>query len=170
MAHAGNRKFGAAQGARFSDKDAQRYGRFLDANGMLDGPVDAERVIRLARPTLSPLHEYIFDVNDADAAHEYRLTKARELVRHIVVYKEIDGDEVETRAYHHVTVKTKQGEKSGYAAETVVWRRPELAEQVIEKALRELVSWRRRYAQYNELSSLFKRIDEYLDDDDRDAA
>lgn len=166
MALLATRTFSAARGARFSDEDAQRYGEFLDASGMLDGPVDAERIVRLARPKRSPIHGYVFDINNDEAAHKYRLARARELVRHIIVIKEVEDEEVETRAYHHVKVvdkKTKK-EKKGYVAEEVVWSKPELAEQVVDKAMRELVAWRDRYMQYSELAGIFDALEEFIDD------
>lgn len=167
MAHAGNRQFGAAKGARFDDDDAQEYGEFLDSNGLLDGPVDADEIVDLARPKKSPIHNVIFDRNRADAAHEYYKGKARELVRHIVVYKEDEeGEAVETRAYHHVTVKGKGKDEKveGYVSETVVWQRPDLANQVIEKAFKELLAWRNRYKQYSQFRAMIAAIDDFIDE------
>jgi hypothetical protein len=157
------REFKAAPGAGFSDDEAQRFGEFLELKvGLGQRPVSAEKIVEAARPKRSPIHKVIFSESDEDAAFHHRCGLARHLVRHIVVMVAQNGGEVETRAFHHVA--TESTEERGYIASREVWRRPELAEQVVRKALVELRSWRQRYSQYSELAAVIGRIDEVLDE------
>ena len=155
--------FRAAPGAEFSNGAAQRFGEFLSREAGLDaGPVEAGRIVELAKPKSSPIHSVIFDKNARDAAHEYYCDRARNLVRHIVVAQEVDGQIVQTRAFHHVTLSDDGGQ--GYVAERIVWREEEMSKQVVGRALRELKTWRDRYAQYSALQKPVARVDEVLAD------
>lgn len=49
-----------------------------------DGHLDPEGVINDARDDASPLHSY-FEWNDAQAAHEHRLSQARRLIRSVKI-------------------------------------------------------------------------------------
>lgn len=155
------RVFRAGPGAEFGNKDAQRFGEFLSREAGLDiGPVEAEKIVELAKPKSSPIHDIVFDRNARGAAHEYYLQRARHLVRHLVVTQEVDGQSIQTRAFHHVTL-SDDGVR-GYVAERVVWRNEEMGEQVVKKALRELETWRDRYAQYSVLQRPVALVDELL--------
>lgn len=157
--------FQAAKGAQFSDEDAMRYGQFLHDNlGLGERIVSTDDVLAAAEPEDSPLHD-AFTWDDSEAAHEYRLQQARQLVSHIVITREIEGDlEVPVRAFHNVTEMTPDGVRSGYISERVVWERPDLATQVKGRALRELRGWRDRYATYESLAWAAERVGAIADE------
>jgi hypothetical protein len=165
------RQFRAAPGAMFSDKQADQYGRFLEEKaGLGQAPVSAERVVELAKPKRSPIHKQVFDMPVEAAAHEHYLANARHLIRHIVTDVPLEGGEtITTRAFHHVVVAGDDGPVAGYTSQRVVWRNQEMTPQIVAKALAELRTWRRRYAQYGELSFAFEKIDEVLGEEDKAA-
>lgn len=159
------RQFAAAPRAGFSDEDAETYGAFLaDAVGLGTRPVSAEEILEAARPRSSPIHARVFDKNQRDAAHEYYVERARWLVRHIVVCEEQpDGTVETTRAFHHVVASDEDdGPVGGYVSERVVWRDPDLASQVIHKAMTELRGWSARWKQYEALGPVVAVVDEAL--------
>jgi hypothetical protein len=49
-----------------------------------NGCVDAETVVKAAKPKNSPLHDH-FEWNDGEAAHKYRLIQARTMIRSVGV-------------------------------------------------------------------------------------
>lgn len=157
------RQYRAAPGARFGHEDAARYGRFLERKaGLGENLVPPERIIELAQPDDSPLHDQ-FTWDDSHAAHRWRIVEARTLVSHLVYAKEVDGEEVMVRAFHNVTIRNGHRQR-GYVSDRVVWKRPDLAEQVVTKAIRELEGWRDRYRAYSELAGVVAKVEEVLDE------
>lgn len=153
-----NTFYRAAAHAGFTDEQAERYGRFLAREAQLGKrPGSAERIVELAQPARSPIHEAFQWDNDA-AAHEYRLEQARHLCRHIVIVNPAHPEGPPTRAFHHV--ETQRG--AGYVSARVVWRTPTLAAQVVDNARRELVVWTTRYAEYQELAQLIVDVQKAL--------
>lgn len=159
------RTFKAARGASFGDKDAAKYGKFLERKaGLGKRPVPSEKIVELGEPENSPIHEQ-FTWDDSVAAHQHRLEEARHLVNHLVYVTGYDdeGKEETARAFHNVIVRNGETER-GYVSDAVVWRNPKLAEQVIEAANRELAAWRDRYRSYSELASAVEKVDEALEE------
>ena len=159
------RRFSAATGASFGHAEADAIGRYLETIVGLGGrPVSAEEVVVAARPKASPLHKHVFDKNQRAAAHEYYLSRARHIIRHIVVEEaKPDGETVATRAFHHVTDSGDDGSGSGYVSQHVVWRTPDFTEQVVARAMQELRIWRDRYRQYQELAEATHGVEAILE-------
>lgn len=159
------RQYKAAVGASFGDKDAAKYGKFLERKaGLGKRLVPPEKVVELAEPEDSPIHEQ-FTWEDSEAAREWRIREARTLINHIVYVTGHDdeGNEQVSRAFLNVTERNGESQR-GYVSDRIVWSRPKLAEQVIESAMRELAGWRDRYESYSELASAVAKIDEVLDE------
>lgn len=139
-------EYRARPGSNISDDAAAAVGEFIEEK--FDGEiVAAEDVVEAAAPAESPIHTY-FTWDDSEAATQYRLEQARRLMRAIMVVEHVGDTEVVTRAYHVVERITDEGIERGYVQERVVWQRPEYAEQVIERAKHEFLSWRARHKQY----------------------
>jgi hypothetical protein len=158
------REFKARPGSPYSNEQAVRYGRFLEARaGLGRRPVEADEIVRLAEDEDAEIHD-AFEWDDTVAGHQYRLEQARLLARSIlVVAKRDDGEQSLTRAFHYVTKTDRSKETSGYIAQRLVWRNPELSAQVVTKAFRELRSWRERYSQYSEMAQAVSAVGEVLD-------
>lgn len=132
-----------------TDEEAQRVGEYLDKR-FRDGPIDPAAVVALAQPARSPLHRF-FDWDDAAAAHAYRLDQARGILRSIAVVRLTESGEQRTRAFHNVALRGQGRVERAYLHERVVWSSPELADQIVVRAERELLGWQARYGQYQEL-------------------
>jgi hypothetical protein len=132
-----------------TDEEAQRIGELLDKR-FRDGPIDPEAIVKMAQSSRSPLHRY-FDWDDARAAHEHRLAQARGILRSIAVIRFTASGEQRTRAFHNVTLRGQGRAERAYVSERVVWASPELADQIVVRAERELLGWQARYEQYQKL-------------------
>jgi hypothetical protein len=151
--------YAAAPGAPFRDKEAQAIGLRLE---LLEkrAPVTPEAIVEDARAEESPLHDY-FTWEDAEAARLWRLDEARNLTNHLLVKVYRDGKEIEAKGWHSLRIVSEDGEPNGraYSSLATVSNSPELREQVIRQALKELDYWRRRYAEYRELFPVVRAID-----------
>lgn len=166
-----------------SNIPAQVAGEELDTlREKYDGVLTTGTIVAEARSEASPLHP-AFTWDDAEAAQHYRETQANYLVRSIViVYK--NGDEDRTvRAYTSLIIKGTEDDKGvrkfelavpdeGSDEEPVPSRRAyvhitdamsdeKMRQGVLDKAMAEIKSWRRRYAEYQEFSKLFEQIDQF---------
>lgn len=151
--------FKARSGAFFNDEKAQAYGEFLTNLEKKEGGVLlTASVVEAAAPGDSPIHGY-FEWDDGVAAARFRLSQAVDLVSHIILVKIVDGEERQIRAFFNVDFKDEAGEnKTGYVNVEVVAKSRVYRQQVIEKALREIVAWQTRYAEYKELEAIFEAV------------
>ena len=151
----------AAKGAALSDEQAQQYGEHIAStfgNGHLG--VTPDELVEDARNPDSPTHDF-FEWDDSAAAAHYRNQQARYLLRAIHVVIESDNEEIETRAFVHVSVSEPEKEpRKVYTTVQHALSNDELKVQVIEEALRQLERWRKRWSQYNELATVFAAIDQ----------
>jgi len=161
-------KYKAVKGSHLTDEQAKRYGphieRLAERNG---GAVTPDDVVTDARDTDSPLHDY-FEWNDAVAARIYRRKQAGHLLRSISVvveHKKVAAEPL--RAFHNVVVRP--ADDSGaeprrvYVTIERVLSEEDLRRQVIEQALKQLLSWQARYKQYKEFDTVFGAIAELQD-------
>jgi hypothetical protein len=141
--------FASAPGSHISDKDAAIVGNFIEEkfNGNI---TSAEQIVSAAAPKRSPIHGY-FTWDRDEAARQWNLHEARRLINAVMEVKETDEGPVLTRAFHYVVELSEAGAHSGYITNQIVWEREEFADQVIERAQKEFLSWKERYAQYSEL-------------------
>ncbi len=141
-------------GSRISDKDATIIGERIET--VFNGQITATQLLNDAKSKTSPIHDY-FDWDDTSAAHEYRLEQARRLIRAIDVIVISNGEEVDTKAFHHISVTD---DKESYVSYNQIFSNKNYYDQVIENALKEADSWQNRYASYKELSLIFKSIEQ----------
>lgn len=152
--------FRARSGAFFNDEKAQVYGEFLtDLEKKEGGMLLTASVVEAAAPADSPIHGY-FEWDNGVAAARFRLSQAVDLVSHIVLVKVVGGEERQIRAFFNVDFKDQDGEsRTGYVNVEVIAKSRIYRQQVIEKALREIVAWQARYAEYKELEAIFQAVD-----------
>jgi len=126
-------------------------------NGMLS-PND---IIREAVSERSPLHDW-FDWQDAEAGEKWRIHQARLLLNSIKVIVQFEGGTKTYRKYLNVTVNTGTESKKDlqrfYVSTSTVLKKPELRQQVVERAIKEADYWRKTYEDYLELQDIFKGI------------
>lgn len=93
----------ARNGARLKQKDAEIIGPELDRLVVKHGAVTPELVVAEAADPSSPLHPYVYRLDDAAAAHEHRLYVARTLIRSIeIVRVDNRGDSQHVRQIEYV--------------------------------------------------------------------
>jgi hypothetical protein len=159
------KKFSFAEGSFFPQDKAQVIGEALEAiHGTLE-EVTTEEVVQAARSKRSPLHPFIFDNTDREAALEYRLQKARLLIGSIRYSIVVEGQQepVETRAFFSMHREDKEdGTARRYVSTEKVMASPSLRLQLIEQAHRELRSWCARYRHLDELQPAVQAIEDAL--------
>ncbi len=151
----------AAKGSKISDEQAQLYGSHIAetfSNGHLEVTPD-DLLQDAARPD-APTHDF-FEWDDTEAARLHRLDQARYMLRSIHVVVEHDDSETVTRAFLPVTIEEPDNEpRQVYTSVQHALSEDELREQVIDEALRQLESWRRRWSEYTELAAVFEVVDQ----------
>ena len=121
------------------------------------GELTPERVIIDARNPTSPLHP-LFEWDESEAAHQYRLVQARALIRAVIVrYRPAPG-EAPRKVVAFVNVK--DGDRQYYTATAVALANPRQRAIVLRQALEDFRALRRRYADLAEFASLFAALDE----------
>lgn len=129
------------------------------------GVLTAGIVALAAKPVRHPLHKEIYKLDLQEAAHEFYLNEARRLIRSIeVVYKDTPHIPP-TREYVKVTEAPKGGNpaRSVYLNMEESLRDPIKRDEVLGNAIREAISYRRKYAALSELAEVFIAIDHVID-------
>jgi len=136
--------------------DAQAAGEELERLRTIhNGRLESEMVVAAASDEGSPLHA-AFEWDDRIAAGAYRIEQAKYLIRSIEVVMETPGDAKPVRAF----VSVVRDEDRSYTSVSHALADPDLRQQVLLNALRELEAWRHRYAELVELANVFAIIDE----------
>ncbi|TCT10506.1 hypothetical protein EDC22_1053 [Tepidamorphus gemmatus] len=143
------------KGARVAAQAAgERLEQLRAAGG---GELTPEAVVADARHSASPLHP-LFEWDEAEAAHQYRLVQARALIRSVVVrYRAGPGDGAR-RVVAFVNVK--DGDRQYYTTSAVALSDPARRAIVLRQAWEDFQALRRRYADLVEFSSFFAALDE----------
>jgi len=121
-----------------------------------DGEATAETVLQAAAAKRNPLH-HEFEWDDPTAAHEYRLTQARSLLRSIhVIRSELKTDRPQ-RVYEVVRAPSAELKtRNVYRSIDEIMADPDARAERLSRALRELVGWQRRYRDLQELAIVFR--------------
>jgi hypothetical protein len=115
------------------------------------GALQPADVVKFARNPKTALHG-AFCWDDGEAAEQYRLWQARQVIRVCVtVREEVEGPPV--RAY--VSLQEDRGDV-GYRLLDDVMSDEEMREQLLAQALAELNRWKVRYQQLRELAPVFE--------------
>lgn len=122
------------------------------ANG---GVLKAEVVVEVAADKSSPLHSW-FEWDDTEAAHQWRLQQARQLIRVCVETWEPNQEPV--RVFVNLTTDRYQEEGGGYRSTAVVLANAKMREQMLQDALEELGRVKKKYAQLKELTSIWDAL------------
>lgn len=158
--HGAAKKYLWSKGSRLSGDPqlvGERIAQIIQTHG---GKVEAADILKDAQKKSSPLHDY-FEWDDAVAAHEYRLTQAREILRSIKVeITDAETQEIgEIRAFM-VPDEQSRGEErlAGYRPIEDIMANPELRAMKIQEAWSQLEAWKARYEGLSELAEVFRLI------------
>jgi hypothetical protein len=129
-----------------------------------DGKVTPDAVVEAARPKTSPLHSH-FQWNNDKAAHEYRLWQARQLIA-VVVFERAPNDLQRTFTSVVLEKETSSGAvivERAYVETKKALENPNLRQQILEEAIREAKHWSCKYRHFEELTSIVKAIDNFIE-------
>lgn len=130
--------------------DAEDAYNALEKIRQKNGVLTAELVVEQAKRKSHPLHDEIFREDDTEAAYQFRLDRARGLIRAIKVIKE-DIPEIEERAYQVIKVP----ERGRIYQDTVeVLSDPITREQLLERAKMDITRTIKKYKSLLTLADL----------------
>ena len=120
-----------------------------------EGLLVAEEVVTEASNLESPLHDY-FDWQDTEAAHKWRLSQARGLIRHVELIWN-DGDK-EVPVPHYVSVESdRKRVGGGYRDTRDVLSSKKLLAELEETAKRDIDGVLKRYEMLKELCASVRK-------------
>jgi len=143
----------AVNGSPYTPKDAKKIGPVLHA--LADqGALTARDVVDAARSTNSPLYEY-FEWDNKVAADLWRVETARRMLRSIKIKYEEGGEIKETRAFQIIRRSSWENEPRKYRTFQVLHGDSAFAAQMMDSAIEDLLTWRRKYEPYVSLWKSF---------------
>lgn len=122
-----------------------------------DGVIRPVDVVDAARDKSSPMHDW-FQWDDGEAAHQYRLQQARELLRVYVNVTPADNV-TPVRAFVSLTSdRTKDG--GGYRTMPDVLSDAELSARMLADAFVQFRNMRKKYEHLKQLAKVWQAVDE----------
>lgn len=117
------------------------------------GDATPEQIVEKAKDETTELHK-CFTWNNDEAAEQWRLHEARQLVLNIVVVNEESEDKREpVRCYFKTDYDT------GYKPTEIIVRRADEYQKLLANALKELQTFEKKYKTISELAELFEIIE-----------
>lgn len=128
-----------------------------------EGGLTPTRLVDASRPEDAPLHDE-FEWDDTVAAERYRETQASQVIRHITTVKVNDEETPVVRSFVSIQTRDDDDEriKNTYIGTYRALSEPDTREMVLNRAMSELGSFRRKYATLKELSGVIAAIDEAI--------
>ena len=122
------------------------------------GELTPDQVVEDAEDPASPLNP-LFEWSDTEAAYQYRLQQARQVIRSVVVrYRDAPGGPARTtHAFVHIAAADRQ---PFYTSSAVAMADPALRAKAVRQAWNELQAFRRRYQDLIEFGQLFATLDQ----------
>lgn len=136
--------------------DAKVAGKELERIKERDGKITPVALLEDAKARNNPLHK-AFEWSDTKAAHEYRLWQARHLINSIIVVVR-GGNSEASKTPKRAFISVRVDKKKQYSPRAQVLSEADLRLQMVNQAIRELISWRDRYADLDELEAVHKVI------------
>lgn len=112
-----------------------------------DGTIHPEDIVEAAREEASPLHRY-FEWDDSAAAAAWRIEQAQRLLRVTVTLIPVDGKNKPIRAFVSLS------NEKGYRQTGSVLVNAAQREQLVQDALSEMQSFRRKYSHLKEVAEV----------------
>jgi hypothetical protein len=142
---------------------AQKAGERLKEIENRDGLITPQAVVEDARPEGSLLHP-VFEWDDEKAAEAYRIHQAGSFIRCIVVVPEKEGKSEEPVRLFVNTKPTDDGQKrtGTYINFRSAMEDPKSRSVILSNAKHEMLVFKKKYSQLEELSLVFMAIDKTL--------
>lgn len=121
-------------------------------------------IVNAARSKRNPLHP-VFEWDDSVAAEEFRQEQARRMSRSLKVVYEGAPELPPTRAFLTITEEAKKGapERKVYVSTAEALQDPVMRDEILGNAIRDAISYRRKYAALSELGEVFVAIDHFIE-------
>lgn len=116
------------------------------------GELTPKRLVDVSRDPSAPLHKQ-FEWDDSVAAENYREQQARHIITCIVVKQDKAAEPI--RAFYNIT--RKDGE---YVSLDVVVSKPDLMEQLLSQAYRDMEAFKAKYSAIEQLRGIIAAMDE----------
>jgi hypothetical protein len=151
------------EGAHYAPEkfNPQVIGEHLDGLQAKRGQLTPRLVVEDAKRKTSPTHG-IFTWNNDEAAQQYRLAQARQLLRSITVVVSVQKDGRDSDITSRAFVVVTKPEGRVYEPVSVALKDADMRAELLTQATRELGSFRKKYQQLQELAGVFSAIDEVL--------
>lgn len=147
--------------------DANRCYQELEKLRKRDGFLIPAEVVKKAQAKRNPMHnEFTWD--DSMAAEQHRLDQARLMIRTIeVVHKE--APHIQSRAYHVITRPASNGDNSRKVYQSIeeILADPIARDELLSQAIRDALSFRKRYHALSELAKVFHVMDAFVENADK---
>lgn len=151
------------QGYR-AKSNAEKVYSELEQIRKTDGDLVPPKVVEAARNPESAMHKE-FEWDDGTAGELYRHDQARRMLRAIQVIRVEAPEHKPSRAYSLVTrKKTKETpERRVYTDIAEALQDPVTRQEILSRAINEALSYRRKYAELQELAQVFKAMDDFVE-------
>ena len=151
------------QGSKFSGDPTKVYNELERIKKKNNGVLVAGMIVHESKRSNSPLHKHIRKLGVEDAAEEHYLSVARKLIGSIEVVRE-DAPEKKMRAYEVVTQEAHRDlpERKVYRSTEEIMSDPAMRDELLARAIRDAIAYRRKYHDLQELSQVFVALDEFL--------
>jgi len=119
--------------------------------------LEPKDVVSSAENPRSYLHRY-FEWDDTRAAHQYRLHRARHLLASIEV---VIAPAVQSKPVRAYAAFRKDGtpQQKEYVTITDALADPEKRQELLHRAMKEILRWRKEYRALEELAPIFSEVD-----------
>ena len=119
------------------------------------GAFTPEDVVEASRPKRAKLHKS-FEWDDSIAGERFRVEQAKSIVRSIRPVK-VKGEPTVPRSFTSVR-RQDEPKKREYRKTEVVMAEPLSRDEILMNCLSQLMTWRRRWAEYNELAEAVELV------------
>lgn len=160
------KRYSATKNGVLTDTQAKQVGQEFELAGF-DAKPDPHAVVDYAKHNPNSVLHSLFQWDDGLAGEQYRLWQARRIVGSITCEIILpDGKSETVRRYMNIAVPTNHSQsQQRYISIDKIAKSPKLVDETIQKAKRELDSWRRRYKFVAEmLNPIYQQIDKFLDE------
>lgn len=141
---------------------AQVAGEFLETLEQKYGEITPENILENSRDEKAVLHP-CFEWNDGIAAEKYRLEQARYIQGNITikVVRIENDDEPPKEARVRAFVNVSEEPKGKFISVATALNNDTYKERVLQYALSELLTFKKKYEIYTELAGVCKAIDDF---------
>lgn len=149
---------------RIYDADAQKVANEI---GEIGENVTPEQIVEKGKDESTELHK-CFEWDDTEAAKQYRIVQARDIVRHLYIVRvepeETDEEplpaEIPVVKAYKFRYFSHLNSEPGYSQTIHIVKDEDRYKELLEQAKRELKTFRQKYACLKELANIIEMIDE----------